>query len=367
MRNSLFARSAALTLLACASATAQISTTVLSTTTTTYPMSVVLTPQANQKYAIASLWSASQQVQVNVTNPALPVVGPAPTAPQDQYCRAWYTPALGGRLVTAHRFGNIRLWDASMPILATSTPVPQLSLTGTNYSHEGLKTLQHPLGDFVFYSEQHTSPTVSGGLIVYRINPTSTLTMVGQNLQLGCAGGALDYSRGGKIVWQLGDQANNSLNGVLRVYDTNGFSGNPNLLNTIPVTYTTSNADRYLERNTIETSLVATLGYDGLISYNLTNPVNPVPVTVISIPSALHVRGVTFVPNTNLAITWGFFLIGSSTFDFVLVADTTVPGSFNVLAWFNPGMQVLDAKFQGNNLYCVGRDRTTLHSLLKIW
>jgi hypothetical protein len=352
----------------CAPLSAQISTTVLSTNTGTYPMSVVMTPvTAPQKYALVSLWQSSEQQSVNVTNPALPVVAPSSTATQDQYCRAWYTTANGGRLVTAHRFGGIRLWDSSWPILSTSTPQPQLSYTPTNYSHEGLKTVSNALGNFVLYSEQHTSPTGSGGLMVYRITPTSALSLVGQSLMVGCAGGALDISVQGNLVWQLGDQGNNQMNGVLRVFDTNGYAGNPTLLNTIAVPFTTADSDRYLERNAKQSTLVATLGWDGINCYDVTNPVNPTLGVSISMPSLLHVRGVTFIPSTNTAVLFGFFTIMSTTIDFVLVADTTMPGSLNTLMWFNPGMQVMDAKVAGSNLYCVGRDRVTLKSLLKIW
>jgi hypothetical protein len=368
--SSLFARSTALALAASASLHAQLSTTVLSTNTGTYPISVVLpAPSTPQKYAIASLWQSSQQLEVNVTNPAAPVVGASATTTQDQYCRAWHTSFLGGRLVTAHRGGGIRLWDASAGILVPNLPVPQLSSTPTNYSHEGLKTFSHPLGEFVLYSEQHTSPSGFGGLIVYRINPTSTLTMVGQTLFPAGAGGALDLSADGKIVWQLGDQGNNQMNVVLRTYDNAGWMGNPNLLTTNPVPVTTTNADRYLEHNAQQSTLVAALGYDGIICYDIAGPnaINPIPVTAIAIPSLLHVRGVTFIPSTNFAVFFGFFTIGSTTIDFVLVADTTAPGSLTTLTWFNPGMQVLDAKVANGRLYCVGRDRVSLKSLMKIW
>ena len=368
MRNPVRCFVTVLTLAAAAPLTAQISTTILSTNPGTYPMSVVMTPvTVPQKFALVSLWQSSEQVSVNVTNPALPTLAAASIAPHDQYCRAAFTSALGGRLVTAHRFGGIRLWDASWSILSTNTPVPQLSYTPTNYSHEGLAAITTPVGNFVLYSEQHTSPMGSGGLMVYRVNPNSTLALVGQHLMLGCAGGALAHSLTGQYVWQLGDQGNNPQNGVLRVYDTNGYANNPTLLSTIPVPLSTTNTDRYLERNAKQTTLVATLGWDGIVCYDLTNPVSPTVGATITIPNLLHVRGVTFIPNTNTAVLFGFVSVMNTTIDFVLFADTLAPGSLTILAWFNPGMQVQDAKVSGTNLYCVGRDRANSNSVLAIF
>src|SRR5262245_49219151 len=104
------------------------SMTVLSTNPGTYPISVVLAPgPGTSKYAIASMWSTSQQISVNVTSPNAPIIQSTSSTTQDQYCRAVHTRANGGRLLTAHRFGNVRVWDASPGALPS--PLPTLSVT----------------------------------------------------------------------------------------------------------------------------------------------------------------------------------------------------------------------------------------------
>lgn len=350
-----------------AAVTAQLSTTTLSTNPNTFPMSVVLAPNPIGNYAITSLWNTSEQVPANVTNPAAPVLGINATAPQDQYCRAWYTPALGGRLLTAHRGGGIRLWDTTGVLI--NGPLPILQTTPTTYSHEGLKSAPLPgtILDYVFYSEQHVSPTSSGGLRIYQLG-TAGLVPMGTVLTVGAAGNGLEVSTSTNVVWQWGDQLNNQLNGVLRTYDTFNKSA-PVEMPRVPFPFSTPNGDKYLEKNFTENALVGTLGVDGLATFDITNPLAPTVGLAISVPG-LTLRGVTFIPGTDFGLFFGSVQIGSSILDFMwffhapaAVAGFTLLGS----PIWTPGFQIMDAKIDWGHIFAVGRDRSSLNSLMKIW
>jgi hypothetical protein len=356
---------AAATLVAAASA--QLSTTTLSVNPATYPMSVVLAPSAVGIYAVSSLWNQSEQVPTNVTNPVLPVLGVPVTTTQDQYCRAWYTRAFGGRLLTAHRWGNVRMWDATPANI--NGPLPILTSTPTTYSHEGLKTAPLPGSnlEYCFYSEQHTSATTAGGLRIYQVNPAS-LTPLGTVLTLGAAGNGLEVSRGTDVVWQWGDQLNNNLNGCLRTYDTFNKLV-PVEMPRVPFPYTVGFADKYLEKNMSHNALVGTLGDDGLATFDITAPLAPTIGFTVSAPG-VHLRGVTFIPATDFGLIWGVVTIGTTQLDFMWFfhAPTATIG-FTAIGspiW-TPGFQIMDIKIDFGHIYAVGRDRTTLDSQLKIW
>jgi hypothetical protein len=345
----------------------QISTTTLNTYTGTFPMSVVLVPNPGSLHAVVSLWSTSAQVPVDVTNPASPVPGTSGSAPQDQYCRAWYTPDFGGRLLTAHRFGGIRMWDASPAALPG--PLSILTALTTHYSHEGLKTFTDPATTttWLFYSEQHTSPTTLGGLRIYQLG-SSSFTPLGTVLTTAAAGNALEVSNNGNFVWQWGDQNNNALDGVLRTYDTTNKSA-PVEQPRLAFPYTSSYADKYLEKNANELALVGALGNDGLATIDITNPASPALGLQISVPG-LHVRGVTFIPGTDYGLLWGFVQFGTTYVDFLwFFGAPTATAGFNLIGGpiVTLGFQNLDVKILNSRVYVVGRDRVSLASLLQIW
>lgn len=347
-----------------ATASAQLSTTILSTTRT--PRSIVLAPNPIGNHVVVSMSQQSEQIPVNVTIPTVPVVGASAFHGQDQFCDAWWVQDFGGRLLSAHRFGGVQMWDASPGTL--SGPVTTLGYTATNYSHEGLKTYSPPGATFVLYSEQHTSSSGFGGLIVYQLG-ASALTQVGQLLFPAGAGRDLDVSRDGRFVWQWGDRNNNLLDGVLRVYDTNGYGGNPTLLNTVPYAYTYGYADTDLVRNTSQTTLVSAMGWDGLIAIDVTTPATPVINTMVGAQQTLFFDGVTMVPNTDVALTWGFVKIGTLEVDFMQFLNTGTPGlAIPIGGAIFPGFRVDDVKVQVPNVHCVGRTRTTnLQSVLVIY
>ncbi len=356
---------ASLSLTAALSAQFGLSTTVVSTTRT--PRSIVLAPHPVGLHAIVSMSQQSEQIPVDVTFANAPVVGVSALHSRDQYCDAWWTDAFGGRLLTAHRAGGIQLWDAAWP--AVTGPLPQLGFTPTNYSHEGLETWTDVTGQaFVLYSEQHTNPNGQGGLRVYGLG-ASALTPVGQNLITGSAGRHLEVSANGALVWQWSDQNNNQLDGVLRVYNTNNYTGNPTLVNTVPYPFTYGYGDTDLERNHSSTTLVSAMGFDGLAAMNITTPTNPVINTIVGPQQTLFFDGVTFVPGTDFALTWGYIKIGTSEIDFMLFLNTSTPGVATPMgSAIFPGYRVDDAKILWNHLYVVGRTRTTnLQSIVVVY
>ncbi len=336
-------------------ATAQLSTTVIANGGT--PRSIVLAPLTGGLHAIVSMSAASQQIPLDVTVPTAPVVGLPAFHGQDQYCDATWTPAFGGRLVTAHRGGGIQLWDASPGTITGA--FPQLGYTPTNYSHEGLDTFMHPLGTFVLYSEQHTSSTTFGGLKTYLLN-NNTLTPVGQLLFQGGAGRDMAIDRFGRIVWQWGDQNSNQFNGVLRVYNANLLGGNPTLANTVAYPLTYGYPDTDLEINDTGNNLVSAMGWDGLTAVDVTSPVNPVINTMYGAQQMIFFDGVTFIPGTDFALMWGFVRIGTFEIDFLWWLNCSVPGLATPIGGPSfPGFRVDDVKIQAPHIYCVGRTRTS--------
>ncbi len=347
-----------------ATAGAQLSITPLSSAQNA-PRSVVLVQNPIGFYAICSLTNQSTQIPVNVTNPVTPTVGVAATFSQDQYCDAIWTPNWGGRLITAHRFGNVRTWDATVPFMPG--PLPGISLTNTNYSHEGLDSYTDSLGmTYVLYSEQHTSPNGLGGLILYQLTPTG-LTYVGQNLIGGSAGSALEVSNSGSHVWQWSDRNNNQFDGVLRVYGTNGYSGNPLLLNTVPYPYTYAYVDKDLRKNASSNNLAGAMGWDGMVAVDVSSPTNPVVNTILGPSQTLFIDGVTFMPASNIAVFWGFVRIGNVDTHFIYFFDATIPGTLLPIVGFLPGFKVDDIKVLGSRFYCLGRDQTANLPILVIY
>lgn len=354
-----------LALTTAASAQFGISTTLVSTTRT--PRSIVMAPHPVGLHAIVSMSQQSEQIPVDVTIPTSPVVGTSVLHAQDQYCDAWWTDAFGGRLLTAHRGGGIQLWDAAWPTIVG--PIPQLGYTATNYSHEGLETWSDGAGNtYALYSEQHTSSLGQGGLRVYRVN-ASSLAPIGQNLITGSAGRQLEVSANGGLVWQWSDRNNNQLDGVLRVYQTNNYTGNPTLVNSVPYAFTYGYADTDLERNHSSTTLVSAMGWDGLTAMNITTPTNPTINTMIGAQQTIFFDGVTFIPGTDFALTWGFFKIGTLEVDFMLFLDTSIPGFASPVGGpIFPGYRIDDLKIEWGHIYAVGRTRTTnLQSIVVVY
>lgn len=350
-------RTVAVSLALAAPALAQygLSTTVLSTVSPTpIPRSIELVPTPISLNVICSMTQGSRQIPVDVTNPVAPVVGLPATHSQDQYCDAVYTPDFGGRLVTAHRFGGLQVWDATLPNLGG--PLPLLGYSATNYSHEGLKTYFHQGSTYVLYGEQHTSPTSQGGLEIWRLN-SGGLTFVGQHMMTAAAGRALTLSRDGRVVWQWGDQNNDNTDGVLRVYSTNGYTGNPILINSVNHPFVQPYTDKDIESNAAQTNLLSAMGWDGLRAIDISIVTSPVINTVFPPSTTLFFDGVTFVPSTNIAVVWGLIRFGSTDIDFLAFFDASIPGAAIPLLVIPPGFRVDDVKVQGNHLYCLGRDR----------
>ena len=345
-----------LSLVLAAGATAQVSTTVIQNGG--IPRSIVLAPVPGSMHAIVSMSAQSEQIPLDVTVPSAPLVGFPTFHSQDQYCDATWTPAFGGRLLTAHRGGGIQIWDASPGTIAGAFPL--LGYTPTNYSHEGLDTITDPLGNtFVFYSEQHTSPTSFGGLKTYQL-VGNTLTPVGQTLFLAGAGRDMAVDRYGRIVWQWGDQSANQLNGMLRVYYSNLYGGNPILANAVPYAFTYGYPDTDLEINATGNNLVSCMGWDGLVAVDVTSPVNPVITTMFGAQQVIFFDGVTFIPGTDFALMWGFVRIGSTEIDFLWWLNCSVPGLATPIGGPSfPGFRVDDVKILAPHIYCVGRTRTT--------
>ncbi|MEZ5966804.1 MAG: hypothetical protein R3F56_23395 [Planctomycetota bacterium] len=332
-----------------------LSTTVLSTVSPTpIPRSIVMVPNPVGLHAICSMTQQSRQIPVDVTNPLAPTVGAPATITRDQYCDAVYTPDFGGRLVSAHRFGGLQVWDATMPSLAG--PLPALGFSATNYSHEGLKTYFHQGVTYVLYGEQHTSPTTQGGLEIWRLD-SGGVSFVGEHMMTAAAGRALTVSQDGRIVWQWGDQNNDNLDGVLRVYSTNGYTGAPILINTVTHPFVQTYTDKDIESNAVQTNLLSALGWDGLRAIDISVVTSPVINTVFGPSTSLFFDGVTFVPSTNIAVVWGLIRIGTTDIDFLAFFDASIPGAAVPLLVIPPGFRVDDVKVQGNHLYCLGRDR----------
>jgi hypothetical protein len=211
---------------------------------------------------------------------------------------------------------------------------------------------------FVLYSEQHTNPTGQGGLIVYRLTATG-LTLVGQNLITAAAGSAMELSRDGRFVWQWGDRNNNVLDGVLRVWSTNGYTGNPVLINTVPYPYTNGYPDKDLKGNVQANNLVGALGWDGLVAVDTSAPTSPVINTWFGPSTTFYFDGVTFIPNTNWALVWGFIRIGVTDYHFLMIFDATNPGVLTPTFGFLTGFKVDDVKVLAGRVYCLGRHNTT--------
>ena len=364
-------------LVAAAQAGAQ-TTTNLNTATTDTPISIVLAPNPPMSmHAIISTVGAGKQFVYDVSNPAVPKTvgtGLAATASQDQFTRSWYSPAFSGLLFTAHRNGGLRMWDADVAKLM-AVAVPQLTSVPTTYSHEGLKTFTDSLSrTWVMYSEQHTGATSLGGLRVYQAG-AATLTARGDALVAGSAGNALEISNDGRYVWQLGDQGNVASKAILRVYDTaNKSVGAGSITELAPVPlppYVNSNADRYLEKNATQSTLVGTLGFDGIQPFGITNPVNPVPKLPFQFKPWLHVRGVTFLENTNFALIFGYLQIGAVFTDFMwfIQTDTAGPGSFSFVGnpINTPGFYITDAKISAPRIYLVGKLRASGQPQMRIY
>jgi len=345
----------------CAAAAHAQTVYTLSTSSSTYPMSVVLAPNPGRLDAIVSMWNTSQQIPVNVTNPSAAIIGTPASVSQDQYCRAWYS---RGRLFTAHRFGGIRMWDATLPNLGG--PLPVLTTTPTTYSHEGLETFADSTGNYLFYSEQHTSPTSQGGLRIYQVLAGS-LAPLGSVLTTAAAGNGLEIHSKGAYVWQWGDRNNNNLDGILRTYDTTNKSA-PVELPRLPFAYTVANADKYLEKNSRDTALIGTLGNDGFATFDVTTPSSPTLGFQFSLP-ILHVRGVTFFPGTDVGVMWGQ-INASPPIDFYcyVFLPSAVAGFWISPLTLTPSFQITDMKVDlPVRHYAVGRHRTTLNSELRIW
>jgi hypothetical protein len=331
------------------------------------PRSIELARHGNHLYALCSMTTQSEQISVRVTNPTAPVEYASATFTRDQYCDAIYTPAFGGRLLTAHRFGGIQAWEATSTTVIGALPTIG-PLNSTNYSHEGLRTFTDPFSNrtFVLYAEQHTSPTSVGGLELYELNASGPLTYIGDHLQTGKAGRTIELSRDGRIVWMWGDTNNNYLDGELRTYSTNGYTGNPILLDVDAYPFVNGYPDKDLVRNHNQNNLVSTLGWDGLAAVNLSVVSNPTINTIVGPSTVLFLDGATFFPGTDFCLIWGFLRFGSIDWDFMLVADASVPGLVLPMFTLSPGFRVDDVKIENGRLYCVGRDRASTPAMAPI-
>jgi len=106
---------------------------------------------------LVSFWNGSQQMKVDVTTGRADHRLDLGPASQDQYCRAWYTTWFGGQLLTAHRGGGIRQWDATWSTLIACRDLPALG-HADELQPRGAQDLR-PAGRaaVVLYSEQHTN------------------------------------------------------------------------------------------------------------------------------------------------------------------------------------------------------------------
>jgi hypothetical protein len=349
------------------------------------PMSIVLVPNVGRLDAIVSFVGGGIQLPINVTNPSNPVPGAATAPVQDQFSRAWYTPAFGGRLLTGHRGGNIRLWDASLGILST---------TPTRYSHEGLKTFTDTNNRTWLYYGDHYSGGTDGGLRVFEVG-ASSLTPKGDVLTSLVDGNALEVSRDGRYCWQLGIDANAGAGHlVLRTYDTNGKSAATPSIIELPMQrvslpqVTSTTYDEYLEKDDFSgQTMLATLGDNGIASFAVTAavPVNSrggpgqlptedawrLPAFLRALGINLHARGVTFVPGTPYAILFGYIQVGTSATDFLWIinAGTSGPGTWSFVG--NPinlpGCRISDVKVASPRIYLVCYDQTGGQAQLKIF
>jgi hypothetical protein len=366
---------------------AQLSTTNIGPPS---PMSIVLVPSTLRLDAIVSFVGGSIQRPINVTNPNAPLLGTLSAAVgQDQFSRAWYTPAFGGRLLTGHRGGGIRLWNAGAPLTG---PLTVSSTTATRYSHEGLKTFTDTNNRTWLYYGDHYSGGTDGGLRVFEVG-ASSLTFKADVLTPLVDGNALEVGRDGRYCWQLGIDANPGAGYmVLRTYDTSGKSAATPMINELArvnlpqVTSTTY--DEYLEKDDFSgQTMLATLGDNGIASFAVTAavPVNSrggpgqlptedawrLPAFLRALGINLHARGVTFVPGTPYAILFGYIQVGTSATDFLWIinAGTSGPGTWSFIGnpITIPGFLISDVKVASPRIYVVGNQRTGGQAQLKIF
>lgn len=346
------------------------------------PFSVVLAPNAGfptTLHAIVSFSTPSRQMPIDVV-PAHSVAKVSSSLTANQYCRAWYSPAFSGLLFTAHpSAGGIRMWDASLPKLSPGSLAVVGAGAATNYSHEGLETYSGVLGTWLYYGE-HWAPSGLGGLRVFKVGSSTTLSPAGTAFPPGGSdGNALEVDRDGRYVWQMGWTGNLATNGVLYTYDTNNKTQlvpSVSLSNTKALTgtaaYTVANYDRYLEKNLLtENTLVSTNGVDGLQCFDITNKAVPTFGSVFGYHYyklngnglVLNIRGVTFIPGTDIGMLFGHIDISGVPSDFVWFITAGSPaGSFAPIPGgliIIPGFQISDAKILGSKVYMVGKNRAT--------
>jgi len=351
------------TLALASGATTQIATVVVSTSSS--PRSLVVAGST----VICSLTISSEQVPVDVTNPANPLPGTPLNPPLgDQFANSAHTPAFGGRLVLGHRGGGMNLIDTSAGSTLTTVFTSQPG-SPAKYLHEGLETYTSSGRTFVAYSEHNVSNT-GGGLRLFEITTTSvpgdTLTELGSDILVGRDGNGLEISADGRYVWQLGWSNNNTTNTHLAVWATQGWTGPPQLVTTVPYPVTTSYYSRLLERNVNGDNLVAALGFDGLGAVDVTSPTSPVFHVVLRDP-ALFFDGVRFLPGSNLCMLWGFLRTGTTDVDFLAFADASAPGLALPLAVVPMPMQVADVGVRGARVYVLGSDRSSGAATLAVY
>lgn len=346
-----------------ASLPAQIGSVVVSTTNS--PRSLVIAGST----VICSLNTSSEQVPVDVTSPANPVVGTLLDPPLgDQFGNSAYTPSFGGRLVLGHRSGGMNLIDTSLgsPLSTLFTSSPG---NPAKYMHEGLETYASGGRTFVAYSE-HNVGNSGGGLRLFEITTTSTpgdtLFEIGSDILVGRDGNGLEISGNGQYVWQLGWSNNNTANTHLAVWDTQGWAAPPVLVTTVPYPVTTSNYSRQIERNVNDNNLIAALGFDGLGAVDVSNPTSPVFRVPLRDP-AFYFEGVRFVAGSNLCVLWGFIRVGTVDVDFLSFADASAPGSVVPIVVVQMPMAIADVGVRAGRLFVLGRDRVTSSTTLSVF
>lgn len=283
----------------------------------------------------------------------------------DQYADAVYSPIYGGRLFTAHRFGGVNYLNASNPCALSN-----LATYSTNYSHEGLqvyteKCLPNPAtaeAHYLFYSEQHTNPTVPAGLMIYRIGPAG-MTLWGSALAPERGGNALDVADDGRFCYQLantgiaaGDVAR------LLVYDTANKAA-PSLCTAFDLGLGTSggwsNADLELYENGTQKFAYLALGWDGFRVVDVSTPCTPTVCSFISSPN-LFVEGLTFY-RKNILIISGLIRPTSGP-DLTFIATMNVgnnPCLPSVMSFHPTTINVRDMKVQDGLVYLGGEDTSS--------
>ncbi|MBK9129876.1 MAG: hypothetical protein IPM13_19175 [Phycisphaerales bacterium] len=312
-----FVPSLSVCLILAALASAQQGSVTVSTTL--FPRSVVI---AGPDHVICSFGATNQsgvQQAVNVSVPNNPTNQGALFDPNygDQFSDAVFTPAFGGRLVTAHRFGGINLIDASVPWAMVGA---YSQIQPPKYSQEGLEIFADSTGVFVGYSEHNVGNT-GGGLRIFRMSANALTEILPSHIVVGQDANACEFSRDGRYLWQFGSVGNNSNDQRLFTYTTNAFSSGPTLISATLVPGPNTYGDKDLKQ-AMAPNLIAALGFEGLAAVDVTTPSAPVFNQVYQ-SSIVFFDGVTFFPGSDYALTWGYVQIGTSFFDFLMVLDAS--------------------------------------------